>query len=342
LKTILLTGGAGYIGSHTAVHLLDSGYDVVLLDNLCNSDIGVIDRIEQITGKTVQFLKVDVADEQSLYDNLIGHEIDAVIHFAALKAVGESTQIPLDYYRSNVSGTQNILRLMERRRIKHLIFSSSATVYGKPNQLPINESEPFKPASSPYGSTKQICETMIREVATASSKMKAMSLRYFNPIGAHKSGLIGELPLGVPNNLMPFITQTAIGLRDQLSVFGNDFDTSDGTAIRDYIHVVDLAEAHVLAMEYLMNKADEKYDAINLGTGNGSSVLEVIESFERSTGINLNYSITERRAGDVEQLYASTEMSTKKLGWVPKHSLDEMTGSAWKWEKNYRENIAKK
>ena len=340
-KKVIVTGGMGYIGSHTVVELVNAGYQPVILDNLSNSEATVLDGIKKITGQDIPFEQVDLSDPVATaasfdkYGDAVG-----VIHFAALKAVGESVSQPIRYYRNNIYSLINVLEGMMKNDMAHLIFSSSCTVYGQPDTLPVTEKSPIKPALSPYGNTKQVGEEILREGTMASDgKLKSISLRYFNPIGAHPTAEIGELPLGVPNNLMPYITQTAIGLREKLSVFGTDYDTPDGTAIRDYIHVVDLAEAHVVAMARLLagdNAAP--YEVFNLGTGNGYSVLEVIQSFERSTGHKLNYQTVERREGDVEAVYADTSFAKDELGWETKRSLDEMTASAWAWEQKVRKS----
>lgn len=338
---VLVTGGSGYIGSHTVVALHEAGYQSLILDNLSNSNEEVLDRIESITGSRPLFEKIDVCDKESLknvlgkYDDLVG-----CIHFAAYKAVGESVDRPLKYYRNNLLGMINLLEELPLRKINNFIFSSSATVYGQPDELPATEDSPILEANSPYGNTKQINEEILRDTIHSQEVFNGIALRYFNPIGAHGSGLIGELPLGVPNNLMPFITQTAIGKRELLKVFGGDYSTPDGTAIRDYIHVVDLAKAHVIALERLIgNKNKSNYEIFNLGTGKGFSVLEVIESFERMSGQKLNYRIVDRREGDVEQIYASTELANRELGWRAELKLDDMTASSWKWEKNLAKEI---
>ncbi len=339
---IVLTGGTGYIGSHTAVALLDQGYDLVIVDNLSNSFIEVLESIKEICGKRPQFIELDLCDRAKTSDFFRQHK-DAVgiIHFAALKAVGESVQDPLNYYYNNLGSMLHVLQGMQSQNIPNLIFSSSATVYGQPEKLPVTEESPVVPAESPYGNTKQINEEIISEAVHAGQIQKAISLRYFNPVGAHFSGLIGELPIGIPNNLMPFITQTAIGIREKLSVFGGDYNTLDGTAIRDYIHVVDLAEAHVVAIERLIHdKQQRNYEVFNLGTGHGSSVLQVIDSFERVTGVDVPYQIVDRRAGDVESVYANVDKAAKDLKWRTKYNLDDMTNTAWQWEKNYRKKIS--
>jgi UDP-glucose 4-epimerase len=335
---ILVTGGMGYIGSHTCVCLIEEGYEVVIIDNLCNSSKDTLDGIESITGVRPEFIELDMRDPDlmdSFFDTHLN--IRAAIHFAALKAVGESVEKPALYYQNNLYSLINLLRSMQKYGIPNLIFSSSATVYGEADTLPILETHPVKPASSPYGNTKQICEEIMRDTAGIDDQLNVISLRYFNPIGAHESAKIGELPSGIPNNLMPFITQTAAGIRKELMVFGDDYDTPDGTAVRDYIHVVDLADAHVKAVARLINrKQHSNFEIFNLGTGNGFSVLEVIQSFERTSGIKLPYKIVERRAGDVPQMWAATELANKELEWKANRTLDDMTKSSWNWEKYVR------
>jgi UDP-glucose 4-epimerase len=330
---VLVTGGTGYIGSHTVVELQQRGYEVVIADNLSNSIISVLDNIATITGIRPEFENVDLSDPgptTRFFDSHPG--IGAVIHFAAFKAVGESVEKPLLYYRNNLGSLINLLDEMGKRGIGSLIFSSSCTVYGQPEILPVREDSPVQKAMSPYGNTKQISEEIINDF-TAVTPVRAISLRYFNPIGAHDSALIGELPLGVPNNLVPYITQTAIGKRDFLRVWGNDYNTPDGTAIRDYIHVVDLAKAHVIALERLLgNGSDGKVEVFNLGTGTGCSVMEVIRSFEKVTGVKLNYKILERRPGDIEKVWADTSLANEILGWKAEQDLDSMMLSAWRWE----------
>ncbi|MDP3463016.1 MAG: UDP-glucose 4-epimerase GalE [Bacteroidales bacterium] len=334
---ILVTGGTGYIGSHTVVELQQKGFDVVIVDNLSNSQADVVDSIERITGKRPVFEQFDLIDREKTASFFKRHaDLNGIIHFAAFKAVGESVEKPLMYYRNNLVSLMNILECMNTYQIPNLVFSSSCTVYGQPDELPVSEKAPIKKAESPYGNTKQISEEIIQDTIRSSS-VKAIALRYFNPIGAHDSALIGELPLGVPNNLVPFITQTAIGIRNQLSVFGDDYNTPDGTAIRDYIHVVDLAKAHVVAVSRMINNAMKSpFEIFNLGTGNGLSVLEVIKSFERVSGLKLNYKIVSRRAGDVEKVWANANFSNDELGWKAEKTVDEMTASAWKWEKMVR------
>lgn len=334
-QKILVTGGAGYIGSHTVVELQQHGYDVVIVDNLSNSSIDVLDNIAAITGIKPVFELFDLADEALTADFFNRHsDLDGIIHFAAYKAVGESMEKPLEYYRNNVKSLINMIDGMKTHGIENLVFSSSCTVYGQPDQLPVTEKAPIKPAWSPYGNTKQMCEDILR-FSTQSYPVKAIALRYFNPIGAHHTALIGELPLGVPNNLVPFITQTAIGKRACLSVFGSDYDTPDGTAIRDYIHVVDLAKAHLIAVERMLGgKSKLKLEIFNLGTGTGYSVLDVIKSFEKVTGEKLNYKIVPRRPGDVEKVWANTQFANDELGWKAEKGIDEMMLSAWNWEKS--------
>ena len=337
-KKVLITGGTGYIGSHTAVEFIQAGYEVVIIDNLSNSSIEVLDGIKEITGIKPEFAEFDLVDKAKVDDYFKNHQdIEAIIHFAAYKAVGESVEKPLYYYQNNLISLMNLLEMMDKYNSSSFVFSSSCTVYGEPDELPVKESTPVKPAISPYGNTKQIAEEIIRDYMKVKPELKSIALRYFNPVGAHESAAIGELPLGIPANLVPFITQTAIGIRDQLSVFGNDYNTPDGTAIRDYIHVVDLAKAHVVAAERLLqNKNKNNYEVFNIGTGNGFSVLEVIKSFEKVTGQKLNYKIVDRRPGDVEQVYADTSYANEELGWKAEKGLDEMMLSAWNWEKRLR------
>ena len=334
-QKILVTGGAGYIGSHTVVELQQHGYDVVIVDNLSNSSIEVLDNIAAISGVKPAFEQFDLSDESLTADFFNRHsDLDGIIHFAAYKAVGESMEKPLEYYRNNVKSLLNMIDGMKTHGIENLVFSSSCTVYGQPDELPVTEKAPIKPAWSPYGNTKQMCEDILR-FSTQSYPVKAIALRYFNPIGAHHTALIGELPLGVPNNLVPFITQTAIGKRQCLSVFGSDYDTPDGTAIRDYIHVVDLAKAHLIAVERMLGgKSKLKLEIFNLGTGTGYSVLDVIKSFEKVTGEKLNYKIVPRRPGDVEKVWANTQFANDELGWKAEKGIDEMMLSAWNWEKS--------
>lgn len=337
---ILITGGTGYIGSHTAVELIEQGYEVLIIDNLSNSEAFIVDRIEEITGTRPAFSKLDLLEEDML-DRFFeeNKDIKGVIHFAASKAVGESVEKPLFYYKNNLGGMINLLNAMKKHDVENYVFSSSCTVYGQPDVLPVTEKAPVKAAESPYGYTKQVCENILKDTINSGAKIKGIALRYFNPIGAHESGLIGELPIGVPANLVPFITQTAYGIRKELSVFGDDYNTPDGSCIRDYIHVVDLAKAHIIAIERLISgKNKAGYEMFNLGTGNGFSVLEVINSFEKVSGLKLNYKIVARRAGDIEQIWADTKFANEELGWKAEKNIDEMTLSAWKWEQNYQNN----
>ncbi len=336
---ILVTGGAGYIGSHTVVELQQQGFEVIIIDNLSNSRASVIGRIAAITGITPEFHQFDLTSREACRTFFATHPgLGGIIHFAAFKAVGESMSAPLMYYRNNLDSLMNILEGMKESGCGNLVFSSSCTVYGQPDELPVKETSPVKEAWSPYGNTKQMSEQIIRFSAEAHN-LSSIALRYFNPIGAHESALIGELPLGVPNNLVPFITQTAIGIRNELSVFGDDYNTPDGTAIRDYIHVTDLAKAHVTAVNRLIRKTSEQpFEVFNLGTGNGYSVMEAIKSFERVSGKSLNYKICSRRPGDVEKVWADTSYANRELGWKAEKSLDEMMASAWKWELALAEN----
>ncbi|MCU0366915.1 MAG: UDP-glucose 4-epimerase GalE [Bacteroidales bacterium] len=337
-KKVIVTGGTGYIGSHTAVELIASGFEVVIIDNLCNSDVTVLDGIRAITGIKPVFYDYDLCDMAKLEEVFAAEgKIDAIIHFAAFKAVGESVRKPLDYYRNNLGSLINLLAVMDKHGTTSLVFSSSCTVYGQPDTLPVTESSPVREAASPYGYTKQAGEVIIRDTMAARADQKAISLRYFNPIGAHPTAHIGELPRGVPENLVPFITQTAIGLRDELKVFGNDYDTPDGSCIRDYLHVVDLARAHVTALKRLLEGRNRSnFEVFNLGTGTGVSVLEAIASFERATGIKLNYSITSRRPGDIEKIWADPSLANRELNWKTEITLDESMETAWRWEKKIR------
>ncbi|MFJ1330106.1 UDP-glucose 4-epimerase GalE [Capnocytophaga canimorsus] len=338
MKKIVVTGGLGFIGSHTVVELQNSSFEVVIIDNLSNSSEDVLPRIVNITGKKPIFEKFDLRDKQAVIDFFQRHhDIAGMIHFAASKAVGESVEKPLLYYENNLTTLVYLLQELSKKEKAHFIFSSSCTVYGQADELPITENAPVKKAESPYGNTKQIGEEIIADTCKVTPHLQAISLRYFNPIGAHPSAEIGELPIGVPQNLVPFITQTGIGLREKLSVFGDDYPTPDGTCIRDYIHVVDLAKAHVVALQRLLEgKNTENYEVFNVGTGTGSSVLEVINSFERVSGEKLNYQIVGRRAGDITAAYANTDKANNVLGWKSKSTLDEAMASAWKWEKKVR------
>ena len=334
---IVVTGGLGFIGSHTVVELQNQGFDVVIIDNLSNASLDVLDGIFSITGKKPEFEKMDVRDKASVQSFFKKYsDVTGIIHFAASKAVGESVENPLLYYENNINSLVYILQELQQKSEAHFIFSSSCTVYGQAKTMPITEDAPIQPAMSPYGNTKQIGEEIISDVVKV-SKIKAILLRYFNPIGAHESAAIGELPLGVPQNLVPFITQTAMGLRKELSVFGCDYPTPDGTCIRDYIHVVDLAKAHVVALQRLIEKKNlENVEVFNLGTGKGSSVLEVIQAFEKVSQKKLPYKIVDRREGDVIEAYADTEKANAVLGWKTELSLEQALESAWKWEQKIR------
>lgn len=335
---VVVTGGTGYIGSHACVELISNGYEVVILDNLSNSQESVLDSIEEITGKRPRFFNVDIDNSEKLKSVFkeIGERTESVIHFAAKKAVGESVQQPLEYYRNNLDSLINILIEMNRHQINNLVFSSSCTVYGQPDVCPVTEKTPRKEAESPYGNTKSICEDIIRDTSKVQS-LNAISLRYFNPIGAHQSTKIGELPVGIPNNLVPYVTQTAAGIREELTIFGDDYDTEDGTCIRDYIHVVDLAKAHLQALRKLeAETASNSYDIYNIGTGNGRSVLEVVNAFEAATGISVKYKIGPRRGGDITAVYADTTKANQELNWQSELGLEESLKSSWNWEQNYR------
>jgi len=340
MKKILVTGGLGYIGSHTVVELINAGLDVVIADDLSNSEESVLERIFITTGTGPEFYRMDVGDRNEL--NKLPKDIDGVIHFAAYKSVGESVEKPLEYYRNNIGSLISVLDFCQERKINSFVFSSSCTVYGQSEVLPVNETTPFSPAWSPYGHTKQIGEEIISNFIHSKPGMRIVSLRYFNPAGAHELAFIGELPRGVPNNLMPFITQTAMGLRDKLKVFGGDYNTKDGTAVRDYIHVSDLAHAHVKSLEFWERMNDNSVEVFNLGSGHGYTVLEVIQSFEKTSGVKLPYEIVDRRPGDIEKVWADTTKAKQVLGFTPSRTLDEITLSAWKWEQNYRNKIQKK
>ncbi len=335
---ILVTGGTGYIGSHTAVELINEGYEVVIVDNLANSTIDSLDGIEQITGVRPAFEEFDLCDKPRLEKFFKDYPgLKAIIHFAAFKAVGESVEKPLLYYGNNLVSLMNLLECMNAYQVPSMVFSSSCTVYGQPRELPVTENAQILPAESPYGNTKQICEEILRDYIRSVNGIKAIALRYFNPIGAHPSALIGELPRGVPNNLVPFVTQTAAGIRGELKVFGDDYNTPDGSAIRDYINVVDIAAAHVKAISRMLknqNKTD--FEFFNLGTGKGSSVLEVVNTFEQVTGVRVNHKIVGRRSGDIEQVWADTTKANEELGWKAIRSLGETLLSAWNWEKKLR------
>ncbi|MBR5037810.1 MAG: UDP-glucose 4-epimerase GalE [Prevotella sp.] len=341
-QTILVTGGTGFIGSHTTVELQQAGYRVVIVDNLSNSKAEVIDGIEKITGIRPAFEQVDCCDLSALKNVFRKYsDIKGIIHFAASKAVGESVEKPLLYYRNNITSLLNLLELMPEFGVKGIIFSSSCTVYGQPSKenLPVTEQAPIQKALSPYGNTKQINEEIIQDYIHSGADIKAVILRYFNPIGAHPSALIGELPNGVPMNLIPFVTQTAIGIREQLKVFGNDYDTPDGTCIRDYIYVVDLAKAHVKAMERVLDNPDtDPVEVFNVGTGTGLSTLEVVEGFEKATGVKLNWTYAPRREGDIEKVWGNVEKANKVLGWKAEANIEDVLRSAWKWQLKLRED----
>ena len=337
MQKVLVTGGLGYIGSHTVVELQNAGFEVVIIDNLSNSSLEVLDGIIEITGKTPLFEKIDLRQKSEVIQFFEKYQdISGIIHFAASKAVGESVENPLLYYENNLSTLIYLLQACNNYTIENFIFSSSCTVYGEPDKLPIDESAPIKKATSPYGNTKQISEEILNDSCKVSN-LKSIALRYFNPIGAHDSSKIGELPLGIPQNLVPFITQTAAGLRDQLSVFGDDYPTEDGSCIRDYIHVVDLAKAHVVALERLLkNRNSNQFETFNIGTGKGSSVLEVVNAFEKITQQKLNYKIVDRRVGDVISVYADTKKANEVLGWKAENSMEDSLLSSWNWEKKVR------
>ena len=332
MKTkILITGGAGYIGSHTVINLLKAGYEPIIVDNYCNSEEWILDQLHTLTGEKIKNYKADCNDIEKLDTIFKNEQFGGVIHFAALKAVGTSVLEPLNYYKNNIGSLLSIIELMAKYSVPNLVFSSSCTVYGEADYLPVNEQHPIKTAESPYGCTKQMCEQIINDCLKSNKLNSAVTLRYFNPVGAHPSGLIGELPLGTPNNLVPFITQTAAGIRSELTIFGNDYNTKDGTCVRDYIHVVDLAEAHVKALDYL---GDNKPSvSLNIGTGRGSTVLETVKAFENVNNLKLNYKIGAKREGDIEQIYAETSLSEKTLNWKTKHSLEDAMRDAWNWQK---------
>lgn len=339
MKTVLLTGGTGYIGSHTAVELINVGYKVVIVDNLSNSSINSIDGIERITRIRPDFVKADCSSYAEMVELFRKYNgFSSIIHFAALKAVGESVEKPLEYYSNNLASLINLLTLMKSGGGGNIVFSSSCTVYGQPDILPVTEKSPYKSATSPYGNTKKIAEDILRDTLHVNKTLKGIALRYFNPIGAHPSAEIGELPLGKPDNLVPFITQTAIGIREKLQIFGNDYDSADGTAIRDYFHVVDLAKAHVLALKRLEeNRNKQGFEVFNVGAGKGVTVLEIVKTFEKVSGIKLNYEIVGRRAGDIEKVWADTSLANAELGWKVESTLEEALRTAWNWEKKIRE-----
>lgn len=336
-ECVLVTGGAGYIGSHTTVALAEAGYDVVMADDLSNAEMTAVDGVRKITGRDIPFEKVDCTDPKAVNALMDKYKFDAIIHFAAFKAVGESVAKPLKYYRNNLGSFITVLEAAAKHGVNNIVFSSSATVYGQPETLPATEQTPRKPATSPYGNTKQICEDILHDAIAAQPEMKGISLRYFNPIGAHPSALLGELPKGSPNNLVPYITQTAAGVRECLSVFGNDYNTPDGSCLRDYIDIVDLAKAHAVAVARMFdNKNKARYEVFNIGTGHAVSVLELVHTFEKVNNLKLNYKITGRRAGDVESVWAGTELAATELGWKAERTLEQTLQSAWKWEKHLR------
>lgn len=340
-QTILVTGGTGFIGSHTTVELLQAGYDVVIVDNLSNSKIEVLDGIEKITGIRPAFENIDLRDKDATENVLKKYpKIEGIIHFAASKAVGESVEKPLLYYRNNILSLVNLLELMPKYEVKGIIFSSSCTVYGQPTpeNLPVTEKAPIQKALSPYGNTKQINEEIIQDYIHSGASIKSVILRYFNPIGAHPSALIGELPNGVPMNLIPFVTQTAIGIRKELKIFGNDYNTPDGTCIRDYIYVVDLAKAHVAAMARVLDQETSPIEYFNIGTGTGVSTLEVVEGFEKATGVKVNWTYAPRREGDIEKVWGNVDLANSVLGWKAETPLDDVLRSAWKWQLKLRED----
>ena len=336
-ETVLVSGGAGYIGTHTTVALIEAGYDVVVIDNFSNSEPSAIEGVEKIVGRKITFEEVDTCDKAALRGVFERHQFNTVIHFAAYKAVGESMSEPLKYYQNNLVSYMNILEMMKEFNRPNILFSSSATVYGDAEVLPVTEQTPRQPATSPYGNTKQIAEDILRDCCRAYEGMYGIALRYFNPIGAHPSALIGELPRGVPNNLVPFITQTAAGIRECLSVFGDDYDTADGTCLRDYIDVNDLAKAHVAAVNRMTaHKMDAKYEIFNVGTGHPLSVLELVTRFEKANNLKLNYKIVGRRPGDVPAVWADTALANEVLGWKAECDLDDTLRSSWAWEKHIR------
>ena len=335
--SVLVSGGAGYIGSHTAVELIAAGYDVVIADNLSNSDISAVEGVRAITGVDVPFVNVDCCDKQSLAKVFEQYDFDAVIHFAAFKAVGESVAEPLKYYSNNLLSFINLLELMRHYGRHYIVFSSSATVYGQADTLPVTEATPRKEATSAYGNTKQMCEDILRDATAAYPTLRGVALRYFNPIGAHPSALIGELPRGVPQNLVPYVTQTAAGVRECLSIFGDDYPTPDGSCLRDYIDVVDLARAHTAAIDRMVaGRSESGYEVFNIGTGRAVSVFELVQTFERVNNIKLNYKVSPRRAGDVAAVWADTTLANQTLGWQATRTLEQTLQSAWEWEKRVR------
>lgn len=336
-KLVLVSGGAGYIGSHTSVELIKAGYSVVIVDNLSNADMSGVEGVRAITGVDVPFINIDCCDKAALLKIFEQYDFDSVIHFAAFKAVGESITEPMKYYRNNLLSFINIIELMRQCGKSNIVFSSSATVYGEADELPVTEQTERKPATSAYGNTKQMCEDMLRDAVAAYPELKGIALRYFNPIGAHPSALIGELPRGVPQNLVPYITQTAAGIRECLSIFGDDYPTPDGSCLRDYIDVVDLAKAHVAAISRMTEgKSKERYEIFNIGTGRAVSVFELVKTFERVNNLKLNYKVAPRRSGDVVAVWADTSLANSELGWHAERSLEQTLASAWAWEKRVR------
>lgn len=336
-KLVLVSGGAGYIGSHTSVELIKAGYSVVIVDNLSNADMSGVEGVRAITGVDVPFINIDCCDKAALLKIFEQYDFDSVIHFAAFKAVGESITEPMKYYRNNLLSFINIIELMRQCGKSNIVFSSSATVYGEADELPVTEQTERKPATSAYGNTKQMCEDMLRDAVAAYPELKGIALRYFNPIGAHPSALIGELPRGVPQNLVPYITQTAAGIRECLSIFGDDYPTPDGSCLRDYIDVVDLAKAHVAAISRMTEgKSKERYEIFNIGTGRAVSVFELVKTFERVNNLKLNYKVAPRRSGDVVAVWADTSLANRELGWHAERSLEQTLASAWAWEKRVR------
>ena len=336
-KSVLVSGGAGYIGSHTAVELINAGFDVVVADNLSNSDMSGVEGVRAITGVNVPFINVDCCDKEAFAKVFEQYDFDSVIHFAAFKAVGESVADPMKYYRNNLLSFMNIIDLMREYGRSNIVFSSSATVYGEAEELPVTEQTPRKPATSAYGNTKQMCEDILRDAVAAYPQLKGIALRYFNPIGAHPSALIGELPRGVPQNLVPYITQTAAGIRECLSIFGDDYPTPDGSCLRDYIDIVDLARAHVAAISRMVeDKNKEEYEIFNVGTGRAVSVFELVKTFESVNDLKLNYKVAPRRAGDVVAVWADTSLANNELGWKAERELDQTLKAAWAWEKHVR------
>ncbi|MBD8488555.1 UDP-glucose 4-epimerase GalE [Echinicola sp. CAU 1574] len=332
MQQILITGGAGYIGSHTAVALVNAGFEPIIIDNFSNSNKKVLDGLEKILNQSIKCYEGDCNDRELMRQIFSENNLSGVIHFAASKAVGESTQIPLKYYSNNINSLIILLETMKEFKVKDIVFSSSCTVYGQPDELPVKESTPRKDAESPYGNTKKICEDILIDHVKSGAKARVVALRYFNPIGAHPSSLIGELPLGVPANLIPFVTQTGAGIREKITVFGDDYDTLDGTCVRDYIHVMDLADAHVKSIQFLADKQDSFFDLFNVGTGNGNTVMEVIKAFEKVSGAPLNYEIGPRRSGDIEKVWANTDKVSKVLGWIPQYNLEDALKDAWNWQ----------